>query len=136
MDHNSIIMIGVLCFLIVMSGYFSATETAFTSLNRIRMKNLASGGSRRAGLVLSLSENYDQLLSAILVGNNIVNITSASRATVLFVRHFGDLGVTLSTVIMTVIVLIFGEVTPKSLRMRKRILDHSARMRAVMKNKN
>ena len=108
-------MIGVLCFLIVMSGYFSATETAFTSLNRIRMKNLASGGSRRAGLVLSLSENYDQLLSAILVGNNIVNITSASLATVLFVRHFGDLGVTLSTVIMTVIVLIFGEVTPKSL---------------------
>ena len=70
--------------------YFSATETAFSSLNRIRIKNMAEKGNKRAGLVLKLSENYDGLLSTILIGNNIVNIASASLATVIFVKLLGD----------------------------------------------
>ena len=116
MDSHSTTMILVLVCLVVLSAYFSATETAFSSLNRIRLKNMASGGNRRAQTALSLSENYDELLSTILVGNNIVNIASASIATTLFVAALGDgAGPTVSTVVMTVVVLIFGEVSPKSL---------------------
>lgn len=115
MDSHSTPLILILVVLIILSAYFSATETAFSSLNRIRLKNLAAGGNKRAKLAYALSENYDELLSTILVGNNIVNIASASIATVLFVTAFGDLGATLSTVVMTVVVLIFGEVSPKSL---------------------
>ena len=101
---------------IVMSAYFSATETAFSSLNRIRMKNMAEKGNKKAELVLRLSENYDSLLSTILIGNNIVNIACASMATVLFVRMMGeDAGASISTVVTTIVVLIFGEVSPKSI---------------------
>mgnify|MGYP000126701940 CR=1 FL=1 len=115
MDSSSIAMIASLVVLTALSAYFSATETAFSSLNRIRLKNMANLGNQKAALTLSLSENYDKLLSTILIGNNIVNITSASLATVIFVQYFGDVGVTLSTVVMTVVVLIFGEISPKSL---------------------
>lgn len=115
MDSGSISYIIVLIILISMSAYFSATETAFSSFNRIRMKNLAGGGDKRAQRVLEISENYDRLLSSILIGNNIVNISSASLATVIFVEYFGDAGVTISTVVMTILVLIFGEISPKSL---------------------
>lgn len=112
-DTISIIIIAV-C--IVMSAYFSATETAFSSLNRIRMKNLAEKGNKRARLVTKLSEDYDSLLSTILIGNNIVNIASASLATVLFVNMLGDeAGPSVSTAVTTVIVLIFGEISPKSI---------------------
>ena len=104
-----------LIILIMLSGYFSATETAFSSLNIIKIKNLAAQGNKKAALVLALCEKYDKLLSSILVGNNIVNILSASLATLIFVRIAGDKGVFLSTVVMTVVVLIFGEVFPKSL---------------------
>lgn len=115
MDSHST-MILILVGLVVFSAYFSATETAFSSLNRIRLKNMASGGNKRAQLAYTLSENYDELLSTILVGNNIVNIASTSIATVLFVAALGDsAGPTASTVVMTVVVLIFGEVSPKSL---------------------
>ena len=101
---------------IIMSAYFSATETAFSSLNRIRIKNMAEKGNKRAGLVLKLSENYDGLLSTILIGNNIVNIASASLATVIFVKLLGDeAGASISTVVTTIVVLIFGEVSPKSI---------------------
>lgn len=114
MDGDSIVQIIILACLILCSAYFSATETAFSSMNRIRMKNLAET-NKRAALALKLGENYDKLLSTILVGNNLVNIGATSLATVLFVKNFGDLGATLSTVVMTVVVLIFGEVSPKSL---------------------
>ena len=111
---NISLIIIVCC--IIMSAYFSATETAFSSLNRVRMKSLAEKGNKRAALVLRLSENYDSLLSTILIGNNIVNITSTSVATVLFVRFLGEeRGSSLSTLVMTIVVLIFGEVSPKSL---------------------
>ena len=115
MEPGSWILVGVLAVLVVLSAYFSATETAFSSLNRIRLKSLAEGGDKKAALALSLEENYDKLLSTILIGNNIVNIASASIATVVFVAFLGDLGVTVSTVVMTVVVLIFGEISPKSL---------------------
>lgn len=112
--HTVSLLIIVFC--IVMSAYFSATETAFSSLNRIKMKNMAEKGNRRAALVLQLSESYDTLLSTILIGNNIVNIASASLATVLFVRLLGEeSGPSISTLVTTVVVLIFGEISPKSI---------------------
>ena len=114
-ESRNISLIIIVC-CIIMSAYFSATETAFSSLNRVRMKSLAEKGNKRAALVLRLSENYDSLLSTILIGNNIVNITSTSVATVLFVRLLGEeRGSSLSTLVMTIVVLIFGEVSPKSL---------------------
>ena len=115
MTTGTMVLLAVLAALVMLSAYFSATETAFSSLNRIRLKNLADGGNKKAALALSLEENYDKLLSTILIGNNIVNITSASLSTVVFVSFFADAGVTLSTVVMTVVVLIFGEISPKSL---------------------
>lgn len=112
-DTISLIII-VVC--VVMSAYFSATETAFSSLNRIRVKNMAEKGNQRAELVLKLSERYDNLLSTILIGNNIVNIMMASVSTVLFVRLIGsDAGASVSTAVSTVVVLIFGEISPKSI---------------------
>lgn len=115
MDSYSIsLVIIIIC--IIMSGYFSATETAFSSLNRIRIKNMAEKGNKKAQLVLRLSENYDSVLSSILIGNNIVNIASASLATVLFVDLLGaEAGPSVSTAVTTVVVLIFGEVSPKSI---------------------
>lgn len=115
MDSDSIASIISIGILVLCSAYFSATETAFSSLNRIRIKNMAENGSRKAALVQKLYEDYDKLLSTILVGNNIVNIALASIATVLFVRYFGNTGVSLSTLVTTVVVLIFGEISPKSL---------------------
>ncbi len=114
MDSDSfLILIAIIC--VILSGYFSATETAFSSMNVIRMKAYADDGNRRAALALKMVNSYDKLLSTILIGNNIVNILMASLATVLFVRHFGDVGASLSTLVTTVIVLIFGEISPKSL---------------------
>ena len=106
----------IIVFCVIMSAYFSATETAFSCLNRIRIKNMAEKGSKKAALVLRLSENYDSILSTILIGNNIVNILSASLATVLFVNMLGsETGPTVSTAVTTVVVLIFGEISPKSI---------------------
>lgn len=115
MDGSHIALLIAIGILIALSAYFSATETAFSALSRAKLKRFAAEGNPRASLALSLSEDYDSLLSTILIGNNIVNITSASLATVLFVAWFEDAGVTLSTVVMTVLVLIFGEISPKSL---------------------
>ncbi len=115
MESHSIIYALVIAVLVVLSAYFSATETAFTSINRIRIKNLASDGNYKAKLVMSLSENFDKLLSTILIGNNIVNITMTAVATVLFVDLYGEYGPTIATVVITIVVLIFGEISPKSL---------------------
>lgn len=101
--------------LIMFSAYFSATETAFTSVNRIRIKNLAGNGDKRAKRVLELTDKYDSLLSTILIGNNIVNILITVIATLLFVELYGSLGPTVATIVTTVLILIFGEITPKSL---------------------
>ena len=116
MDSSSLAMTIAIVLLICLSAYFSATETAFSSLNKIRLKSKAESGNRRAALALSLSEDYDRLLSTILIGNNIVNITATTVGTVLFTKLVGSAyGPTVSTVILTVVVLIFGEVSPKSI---------------------
>ena len=115
MDSTSIGMIAALVILITMSAYFSATETAFTSLNRIRMKNKADDGDKRAQRALAMAEQYDKILSTILIGNNIVNIAATTIATVLFTKWFHEYGPAVSTVALTVIILVFGEISPKSL---------------------
>ncbi len=114
-DH--IWSIVVMVIMVVFSAYFSATETAFSSINKTRLRTLAEKGNKRAERVLKLAENYDKLLSTILIGNNIVNIVLASLCTLMFVDllQSQDTGATVSTVVSTVVVLIFGEVTPKSL---------------------
>ena len=110
------LQIVIIVFCLVMSAYFSATETAFSTMNRIRLKTLAEKGNKRASLALRLEEGYDKLLTTILIGNNIVNILSASLGTLVFVDLLRDnnLGTTVSTVVLTVIVLIFGEISPKT----------------------
>lgn len=118
MDGSSTLQIIIMVFLVMMSAYFSATETAFSSLNKTRLKTMAEDGNKKANLVLKLSENYDKLISTILIGNNIVNIVVASLSTIFFIKLFnGDenLGTTVSTAVITVAVLIFGEITPKSI---------------------
>ena len=114
MKENLPFLIAIVIF-ITLSAYFSATETAFSSLNKTRVKTLSEKGSRRARLTCKLHDNYDALISTILIGNNIVNIATASLGTVLFVRLYGDIGATISTAVITVLVLIFGEITPKSI---------------------
>ncbi len=102
--------------MVLFSAFFSATETAFSVMNKLKIKNLAQKGKRRAELALKLYNKYDKLISTILIGNNIVNITAATIATVLFSHSLGEnIGATVSTVVTTIIVLIFGEITPKSL---------------------
>ena len=111
---NIPLYIGVMAALVLMSAYFSATETAFTSLSKTKLKLMAES-NRRAALAYELAERYDELVSTILIGNNIVNISLSSLATLFFVAILGDLGATVSTVVITVIVLIFGEVCPKGI---------------------
>ena len=109
-------LIGILI-CIVFSGFFSASETAFTTINRIRLKTQAENGDARAALILRVSDNYDKMLTTILIGNNIVNIASASMATLMFAFLLMDqeLGASISTAVMTIVVLIFGEISPKCL---------------------
>ena len=105
----------VMATLILMSAYFSATETAFTSINKTRLRTMAEKGNKKADLVLKLSEKYDSLISTVLIGNNIVNIGLSSVATVFFIGFNKVYGALIATVVITVLVLIFGEVSPKSI---------------------
>jgi putative hemolysin len=105
---------------LVFSGFFSASETAFTSANHTKLKNMSADGNKRASLVLKMLDNYDKLLSTILVGNNIVNILLSSVATLWFIDLLTDTSwlsaaSAISTAVITVVVLIFGEISPKSL---------------------
>ena len=113
---NVPLYIAIMAVLVLMSAYFSATETAFSSLSKTRLK-LLSEENKKAALAYKLSENYDKLISTILIGNNIVNIALASLGTVMFVHLMenDDLAATISTVVVTIVVLIFGEVTPKGI---------------------
>ena len=116
MDDGSITLLVALIVLIAFSAFFSASETAFSSLNQIRLKSRAEDGDTSAARVLEMAEKYDKLLSTILIGNNIVNIGLSSLATVLFIKLLGgDSGATVSTIVTTIVVLIFGEVSPKSI---------------------
>ena len=111
MNYFGSIFAMVVC--IAMSAYFSATETAFSSLNKTRLKVLADNGNKRAALALKLSEDYDKLISTILIGNNIVNIMVASIGTLLFVGLYGDMGATVSTVVVTISTFGFGTNTTR-----------------------
>ena len=119
MDSTTQIILSIVVVICVLfSGYFSATETAFTAINKIRLRAKADDGDKGAKRVLKLADNYDRLLSTILIGNNIVNILASSLATLLFVQWVQNnesLATTLSTLVLTITVLIFGEVTPKTL---------------------
>ncbi len=124
MDGDSTGKIILIVILILFSAFFSASETAFTSLNRIRLKNAADNGDKRAVRVLRMAENFDKLLTTVLVGNNIVNILASSLSTILFVDIMTEvlqndkgktIGTTVATVVVTIVVLIFGEVCPKSI---------------------
>ena len=115
MDDGSMTLIVALVILVAFSAFFSASETAFSSLNQIRLKSRAEDGDGSAARVLALSEKYDKLLSTILIGNNIVNIGAASIGTILFTHWLGqERGATMSTLVLTVVVLIFGEVASTS----------------------
>ena len=114
--NPSYIIIMVTC--LILSAYFSATETAFSTMNKTRMKTLAEKGNRRAKTAVNLVEKYDRLISTILIGNNIVNILLSSIATIFFIALLNNdpqTGSTIATIVTTVVVLIFGEITPKSL---------------------
>lgn len=117
MDPASLQII-VLVILIFLSAFFSGTETAFTSFNKTRMKTLAQDGNKRAKAVLEIEDRYEKFLSTMLVGNNIVNITATTISTLVFTHYLNgnaSLAATVSTIVMTVVVLIFGEITPKNL---------------------
>lgn len=117
-SQNVTIYVIILIALLILSGFFSATETAFTSLNRARLKVYADDGNKSAKKALKYTENYDKLLYTILIGNNIVNLTLATISTLLFseiIKSSASLAATLSTIISTITVLIFGEITPKTL---------------------
>ena len=120
MDPSALLKLIIIVICIVFSAYFSATETALSTFNRIRIKNLAEKGNRRAARVLKLSEDYDTLITTILIGNNIVNILATSLGTLLFVDLLNDqnLGATVSTVVLTLALLIFGEISPKTIAKR------------------
>lgn len=108
----------ILVVLVMLSAFFSASETAFTSANRVKLKTMAQGGNKRAQIALNLAEDYDRLLSTILVGNNVVNIGASSMATGLFLALLSgnqSAATTLSTIVMTIVVLIFGEISPKAI---------------------
>lgn len=114
----------IILFCVIMSAYFSATETALSTFNRIRMKNMAEKGNKRASLVLKLSDRYDKLLSTILIGNNIVNILASSLVTLLFVEllqggSLAEWSSAISTAVLTLIILTFGEISPKTIAKKK-----------------
>ena len=108
----------VLILLVMLSAFFSGTETAFTSFNKNRMKTLAQDGNKRAKSVLDIDDKYEKFISTILVGNNIVNITATTISGIMFanlLKGNEELAPTVSTIVMTVVVLLFGEITPKTL---------------------
>lgn len=115
MESVSLVEVILIIILLGFSAFFSSSETAFTSINKIRLKSQADQGNKRAAQTLSLSKKFHSLISAILIGNNTVNIWMTSVATVLFIRLFPNYGATISTVVMTVLILTFGEITPKVL---------------------
>lgn len=115
LDSSSIIQLIILIILLILSAFFSSAETALTTINKIRFRNMADEGNKRARLVLKLTDDSPKLLSTILIGNNIVNISASSLATVLATNKFGSSGAGIATGILTILILLFGEITPKSM---------------------
>lgn len=114
MDPSILTQVIVLIVLLLLSAFFSSAETALTTISRIRIKTLADEGSKNAKIVLKIKDNPEKMLSAILIGNNIVNISASSLATVMVQSIWGNFAVSIGTGILTILVLIFGEITPKT----------------------
>ena len=114
MDTSDAIQLIILVVLLFLSAFFSSAETALTSVNRIKMKTLADDGNKRAQTVLDILENMGKMLSTILIGNNVVNITTTTLATALTIRVFGNAYIGIFTAILTVLLLLFGEIVPKT----------------------
>ncbi len=115
MSPDDIIQIVILLILLFLSAFFSSAETALTTFNRIRMMTLADEGNKRAVRALKAADDSGKMLSAILIGNNVVNLSASSIATSLALRLFGSVGAGIATGILTVLILIFGEISPKTL---------------------
>ena len=113
------IIAGAIAVLIVMSGFFSGSETALTAVSRGRMRQMEANGNARAGAVGRLTENKERLIGALLIGNNLINVLSSALATTLFLSLFGETGVVYATLVMTVLLVIFAEVMPKYLAISK-----------------
>lgn len=114
MDNSDLWKIVLIIVMMVFSALFSSTETAYSSVNKLRLKNYEAQGNKKATTALRLANKFDEVLTAVLIGNNIVNIAMSSLSTLLFVSIFGDSGAGISTAVITILVLIFGEVLPKS----------------------
>lgn len=114
MDNSDVSRIVLVVIMMVFSALFSSTETAYSSVNKLRLKNYEAQGSKKAAKALKLANRFDEVLTAVLIGNNIVNIATSSVSTLVFIKFFGSNGAAISTVVITVIVLIFCEVLPKS----------------------
>ena len=115
MDSSHIGQLLTILLMVFFSAFFSSSETALTTVNKIRMKNMAENGDKRAAKVLKVTSDSGKMLSAILIGNNIVNIFASSLATILAIDIFGDIGSGIATGVLTIVILIFGEVTPKTM---------------------
>ena len=114
MDPSQIIQLVTIGILLAMSAFFSSSETALTTVSAIRLKSLADNGNKNAKLVLKLKENPDKMLSAILIGNNIVNIAASSITTIFVQEMWGNFAISIGSGVLTLLVLIFGEITPKT----------------------
>ena len=115
MDTSDVIQLLIIIILLLLSAFFSSAETALTTSNKIRMRSLADEGNKKAKKVLEVTDNSGKMLSAILIGNNIVNLSASSLATTFATKTFGNAGVGIATGILTLLVLIFGEISPKTL---------------------
>ena len=115
MDAGDIAQIISLLVLLALSSFFSSSETALTTVNKIRMRTLSENGDKKAERVLRITNDSGKMLSAILIGNNIVNLSASSIATSLAIRYFGSVGAGIATGILTILILLFGEVTPKTM---------------------
>ncbi|WP_033151594.1 HlyC/CorC family transporter [Pseudobutyrivibrio ruminis] len=115
MDTHLLIRLIILLLLLVLSAFFSSAETALTTVNKIKLKTMADDGNKKAARVLNVVTRPKKMLSAILIGNNIVNLSASSLATTLAIDIFGSVGAGIATGILTLLILIFGEITPKSI---------------------
>lgn len=117
MDTTGVIQLIIIIVLVGLSAFFSSAETAFTTVNRVRLKSLTDEGNSRAAAALTVLDNYSKMLSTILIGNNIVNLTASSLTTILATKAFGSYAVGIATGILTLAILIFGEIIPKNTAM-------------------
>lgn len=115
MDTSDIVQLSILVILLLLSAFFSSAETALMTINKIRLRTLVENGDKRAARVLTVTEDSGKLLSAILIGNNVVNLSASSIATVLATKLWGNAGAGIATGILTFLILIFGEISPKTL---------------------